>query len=294
VRKARIWTTALVTLAIAAVLAIAGAIVVVYTGAYNIAATEPHTRPARTFLRSVSRNSVQQHARGVEVPNLDDPQLIRKGFGLYQELCVTCHGAPGVAKSRIGIGMNPNPPPLEDAVRNWSTAEIYWIIENGLKMAGMPAFGIGEAPRDTWALTAFVVRMNTLTPVAYAELERQAADPDPDVVASIEWVARTDIHGWDSLKQHGDAEHGRRLIDELGCGTCHRVPGVRSARGRVAPPLDRWSRRHFLAGVELNTPAMLVAWIVNPQAVKPGTAMPHVNATELDGWHIARYLFSLE
>jgi mono/diheme cytochrome c family protein len=291
-RKARIWKVSVTTLVTALVIAVLAAIGFVFSGLYDIAATEPHTMPTRTLLRTVSRNSVQRHARGIEPPNLVDAKLIRRGFELYQELCVVCHGAPGIGKSRIGVGMNPNPPPREDAVRNWTTAEIFWVIENGLKMAGMPAFGVGESPRDSWALTAFVVRMNTTTPDEYARMARAVADPDPRAIDGLAWIPREDP-GWTTLVTRGDVTEGRHLIRELGCGTCHRVPGVLGADGRNAPPLEGWARRHYLAGIEVNTPATLVAWILDPPALKRGTAMPHVGATEDEAWHVARYLYTL-
>lgn len=287
--KARLGTI-IGTLVLAAGVAAIGGVAFVYAGVYDIAATEAHTAPARTTLSAVSRQSVQRRAAGVEVPPLDDASLIRRGFVLYDELCVTCHGAPGVAKSRIGIGMNPNPPPLEDATRRWSDAEIYWIIENGLKMAGMPAFGVGERPRDSWALTAFVRRLRTVTPGDYARMRAAIADP---AAAPVAWVVDEPALGWARLAT-GDAERGRRAIDELGCGTCHRIPGIRTAQGRLAPPLDGWASRHYLAGVELNVPASLVAWLLDPPAVKPGTAMPAVGATEAQAWDVARYLYTLE
>jgi mono/diheme cytochrome c family protein/cytochrome c2 len=291
--KATVWKVSLVTLLVAAVIGVVGATVYIYSGFYDIAAAEPHTGPVRSVLRTTARNSVERHARGVEIPNLADAKLIRRGFELYQELCVVCHGAPGVAKSRIGIGMNPNPPPLEDAVNYWKAEEIYWIIEHGLKMAGMPAFGIGVSPHNSWALTAFVMRLSSITPVEYARMAAAVSDPDPRVAEAFSWTRHEDP-GWTTLLARGDAEEGRQLIRELGCGTCHRVPGVLGATGRNAPPLDGWSRRHYLAGIQMNTPALLVDWLVDPLAFKPGTAMPDVGASETEAWHIARYLYTLD
>lgn len=92
---------------------------------------------------------------------------------------------------------------------------------------------------------------------------------------------------------NADPERGRRLIDRYGCGTCHTVPGVDRARGRAGAPLDHWSRRGYIAGALPNTPENLIAWIVNPQAIEPGTAMPALGVTAAEASDMAAYLYTL-
>jgi mono/diheme cytochrome c family protein len=280
---------ALLTLLVAGFLAAAGGAAFIYSGIYDIAASRPHLNVTASLLDKVSDQSVRRHASDIVPPDLDDPELIQRGVRLYEELCVTCHGAPGVAKSRIGIGMNPNPPPLEDTMRLWKPAEVFWIIEHGLKMAGMPAFGLGESPRDSWALTAAVIRMQTASPDSYADMVEAARTR-----AAFAWVQPQEELGWDALRLLGDPQEGKRLVGGLGCGACHRVPGAVRGGGRLAPPLDRWARRRYIAGRLPNTPAQLVRWIQEPQRIKPGTAMPAVGASEREAWHVASYLYTLQ
>ena len=63
----------------------------------------------------------------------------------------------------------------------------------------------------------------------------------------------------------GDAERGRLLLRQYGCGTCHRIPGVAAADGDVGPPLDRVARRVYLAGTLPNSPANMARFIRAPQ-----------------------------
>lgn len=91
----------------------------------------------------------------------------------------------------------------------------------------------------------------------------------------------------------GDPAIGNTLIREYGCGTCHTVPGVRGARGLVGPPLTKFAHRSYVAGNLPNTPQNVVSWIVNPQAVEPGTAMPDMGVTQEEARHIAAYLYTL-
>lgn len=89
-------------------------------------------------------------------------------------------------------------------------------------------------------------------------------------------------------------ERGRVAIDAYGCGACHMIPGVDGAVGLVGPPLVAWSRRTVIAGELPNTPENLVRWIMHPQAVEPGTAMPNLGVSEADARAIAAYLATLE
>jgi cytochrome c2 len=91
----------------------------------------------------------------------------------------------------------------------------------------------------------------------------------------------------------GNASTGRTLIRHASCGTCHVIPGVAGARGEVGPTLGQFGRRDYIAGVLLNTPDNLVRWLVSPQSIKPGDAMPDLGITRKDGADIAAYLYSL-
>lgn len=92
----------------------------------------------------------------------------------------------------------------------------------------------------------------------------------------------------------GDPAAGRAALRRLGCATCHTIPGVRGADGRVGPPLDHMANRSFIAGVMANTPANLIVWIRWPQGVLPRSGMPNVGASEADSRNIAAYLYTLE
>ena len=92
----------------------------------------------------------------------------------------------------------------------------------------------------------------------------------------------------------GNAESGKRLIEFYDCGSCHVIPGVDDADGVVGPPLDFWGKRTLIAGALPNNPENLVAWLSEPHAIEPGTAMPDVGATPAEARDIAAYLFTLE
>jgi cytochrome c2 len=96
--------------------------------------------------------------------------------------------------------------------------------------------------------------------------------------------------------QASDAQKrgGADLIIANGCGTCHSIPGIASARGNIGPPLDRIGTRVFIAGMLRNTPDNMVRWLKNPQAIIPGNAMPDMNLNDAQARDITAYLAELQ
>ena len=96
-----------------------------------------------------------------------------------------------------------------------------------------------------------------------------------------------------SISSIGNAQHGKELIRSYGCGACHIIPGVRSARGLVGPPLFDFSERTMIAGELPNTPPNLARWLENPKNVEPKTAMPDLGLSPDQAYDIAAYLYTL-
>jgi cytochrome c len=93
----------------------------------------------------------------------------------------------------------------------------------------------------------------------------------------------------------GDVRAGFAAMEAYGCGGCHVYPGAgRDGDAWVGPPLDHWARRSFIAGYLPNNQPNLIAWILDPDSIRPGTAMPDLGVTETDARDMAAYLLSLE
>lgn len=91
----------------------------------------------------------------------------------------------------------------------------------------------------------------------------------------------------------GNVDHGKVAILKYGCPSCHTIPGIRTARSKVGPPLDGIAARSYVAGVIPNSPDNLMRWIENPPAVDDKTAMPNMGVTAKDARDIATYLYTL-
>lgn len=295
-----------------AALAVAGAAVggaVVYFGWYDVSATGPHTMPVYALLDVASTRSVKLRSADIKVPDLDSPQRIRRGDALYRAQCAQCHGGPGQAPEPYALGLNPPPPPLVTSARERPAAEVYWIIRQGIKMTGMPAWQYRMTDEQIWDVVGYLRVLPTLSAQQY----RDAAPPgDPaSGSASSASIAPTEARPSDGRAGEmgvgnmpagdmpagdmrlGDAKAGRDALQQYLCVTCHAIPGVPGARHYVGPSLDGMADRSRIAGVVPNSPDYMQQWLLDPQRIKPGTAMPALGLREQDARDIAAFLQTL-
>tara|TARA_R110002072_G_scaffold303089_1_gene493113 strand:- start:7958 stop:9328 length:1371 start_codon:yes stop_codon:yes gene_type:complete len=91
-----------------------------------------------------------------------------------------------------------------------------------------------------------------------------------------------------------DTTMGEKMIYSYGCTSCHVIPGISDANGTIGPPLDSYSQRKYIAGNLLNRRENMVRWLMHPQQVEPGTAMPEMGITQQQAGWMASYLETLK
>jgi len=264
-----------------AMLSLAGGVLFVRLGAYDIAATESHTRPVYVLMETVMRHSVRVRADRLTVPPLDAPALALAGAGCFRQHCLQCHGGPGVAPSAVGMSLQPLPGSLVDVARRWRPQDVYWITRHGIKMSGMPAWELRLAEEQLWAVTAFVGQLAELSPAGFAQRMRE--------VEGARCEAAPDA-GAQALREYGPRAGAQLLLRQYACVGCHRVPGVVGSDTQVGPPLDELSRREFLPGGVPMSRDNLQRWIRAPQQLRPGSAMPDLGVSEAHARLMADYL----
>lgn len=166
-----------VTVVLVLVVLALAAVGFIHSGIYDVAASTPDTGLIQWALETTQHSSVHRRAEEVQAPPLDDPALIRAGLIEYHEMCVVCHGAPGIPISPVGQGLNPAPPLLADESGE-DAGELFWVTKNGIKMTGMPAFGVTHSDEEIWALVAFMKRMGDLSPEEYQRMVVEAGIPE--------------------------------------------------------------------------------------------------------------------
>ncbi|MEX0405583.1 c-type cytochrome [Aquibium sp. LZ166] len=195
-----------------------GAAGLMLSGVYNVAASARHFSITEYLIKVVLWRSVAFHSRGgPEAPDLADPGLIRLGANHFAAGCAPCHGSPGQDRSAAVDRMYPAPPPLDLVRDDFDTSELFWIVQNGFKFTGMPAWP-GEGRKDeVWPLVAYLEHLPETSPAEFASM---TSDSGGTFRAQ---------HGLDFGV--GFAPSGEGLLRY--CATCHGEAGARPVDGLV-------------------------------------------------------------
>jgi mono/diheme cytochrome c family protein len=169
-----LWRWLIVALAAFTVLAAIVAAMLVHMGSFDVAGDTPHSQPVYWLMNTVRERSIAVRASGIEVPgNLGDAKRIASGAAQYQEMCSVCHLAPGMKRTEISRGLYPRAPELRRG-SDLTPAEQFWVVKHGLKMTGMPAWGVTHDDELLWDVVAFLRKLPELSADQYQDLVKSA------------------------------------------------------------------------------------------------------------------------
>lgn len=151
------------------------AFLVIYSGAFNVAATVKDSAPLEWVLITTREASIQRHARGIEVPPLDGAQQVQRGFRFFRQQCEMCHAMPGREPTPMSQGLNPQAPPLVGLASEMTDAELFWVTKNGIRFTGMPAWASSHNDRDLWNAVAFMRASASMRAADYQALEQRSS-----------------------------------------------------------------------------------------------------------------------
>lgn len=126
------------------------------------------------LARNARRLAIPADARNQHNPIPLSDQTLREARAHFADHCATCHANDGSGDTMYGKGMYPKPPDLRLAeTQKLSDSELFWIIENGIRFTGMPAFGgMHDSQEDSWKLVLFLRHLPQLTMQERVEMER--------------------------------------------------------------------------------------------------------------------------
>ena len=147
-----------------------GALTTVEFGLYDTAATAPHPKPISWALHTTFNRSVALRSQTIPNPAQFSPAQVQAGFQDYVASCQMCHGGPGVSRAEWVRGLEPTPPFLLSTSYTYTPAQLDWILENGVKMSAMPAWGESRSHQQIWNLVAFLEALPNISPTQYAQM----------------------------------------------------------------------------------------------------------------------------
>jgi mono/diheme cytochrome c family protein len=152
----------------------AGAIGLWYFVNAGVSAKDQPGRVEEFLARRVRNMAIARQAKSLTSPVKYSDEVIAEGRAHFADHCATCHGNDGSGDTPMGRGMWPKAPDMRLAqTQNLSDGELFWIIENGTRFTGMPAWSTGTKDGETasWHLVHFIRRLPKLTPEEIKEME---------------------------------------------------------------------------------------------------------------------------
>lgn len=255
---------------------VVGAAVFVWTGYYNISAKSKHWDFVTAILETVRDQSIRTRASGIAVPDLDDPAMIALGREHFRGGCASCHGLPDQERNPVAIAMLPDPPDLLYAHGHYDARALFWLIDNGIKYTGMPAWPADDRQDEVWPMVAYLIDL-------YARRETPTPVPDstPDGVA-------VDDFGFHTLPEcsrcHGDADTPpiSALVPELaGQPVEYLARALREYRAGTRPSGYMIPAAYSLTDAEISDLAAYYAQIVPRAAEIEGDAARIARGAEI-------------
>jgi cytochrome c len=241
---------------------------------------------------------------------------IGRGITNFTTLCFSCHGemgqgavVPDVTPMRLAPPLNrPDLRPTDTDERTKRYDFIFKTIQRGRPGTPMPSWGQTDG--------------GTLLDEHINELTLMILNGDREVMyegtLATPWEHAAEVvhehveEGLATMPQQPAVEQlpfyqalspqeqqGVKVILQRGCGSCHVIPNIPGASGTIGPSLGGdppLGQRTQIAGgaVPNNSVDDLAKWILNPQALKPGTAMPNLGLSPDEAAAAAAYLYTIQ
>ncbi|HKV25081.1 MAG TPA: c-type cytochrome [Candidatus Acidoferrum sp.] len=125
------------------------------------------------FARHARQLAFPASAKSMANPVPTTAETLRDARQHFADHCAICHGNDGSGDTMMGRGLYPKPPDLRLAeTQNLTDGQLFWVIENGVRFTGMPAFLTPGAENDSWKLVAFIRHLPKLTEEERMEMEQ--------------------------------------------------------------------------------------------------------------------------
>jgi mono/diheme cytochrome c family protein len=125
--------------------------------------------------RAMRRLAVPRRAKSLANPVYPSDEALAEARAHFADHCAMCHANDGSGNTTIGRNLYPKAPDMRlDATQSLTDGELYGIIQNGIRLTGMPAWGTegDDTDEDSWGLVHLIRHLKELTPEQLKEMER--------------------------------------------------------------------------------------------------------------------------
>jgi mono/diheme cytochrome c family protein len=196
-------------IAIALVIVVGGGgLIFLKTRANGFSARAQPTALERWAARQARAMAIQADARERSNPAADPPEVQGDARAHWADHCAICHANSGSGDTEIGRHMYPPAPDMRQAdTQNLTDGELFFIIQNGIRLTGMPSWGSGTSrdEEDSWKLVRLIRHLPKLT--AEEEREMQEMNPKSPEEMKEEQQERDFLNGVQSHEQTKPKHH---------------------------------------------------------------------------------------
>jgi mono/diheme cytochrome c family protein len=182
-------------------------------GAYLVSrgfsARDEPTSAEAFVARRLRHSGIPRRARDLANPVAASPDVTARAMAHFADHCASCHGNDGRGETLIGRGLYPKPPDMtEKETQQLSDGELYYIIENGIRFTGMPAFGEeagNDQAKESWELVHFIRHLPAMRDEEMAAMKKM--NPKSPMELEREERMRRFLQGDDSTPSDNSHEH---------------------------------------------------------------------------------------
>jgi mono/diheme cytochrome c family protein len=181
-----------------------------------------HPSEEETNLANAAKDvAIPLEAGQKKNPLPETAEIVSQGQEVFLASCAQCHGADGRGDTNVGRSMTPPAMDLTSAhVQHWSDAELFWIVQNGVRLTGMPAWRSSISENDTWKLARFIHKLPGLGAGAASTVmpQAQAAHSTQDKYALKipNGLAFSEFRGYEGWPVIAISHNGDKLAAILG------------------------------------------------------------------------------
>lgn len=142
---------------------------------HGLSAHDEPTKAEVVIAGALRRWASPADLRGKKSPVPASPEVLAESRSHFADHCAVCHGNDGKGQTTFGQKMFPRAPDMTlDATQRLSDGELFAVIENGIRLTGMPGWGDGtaESARGSWGLVHFVRNLSKLSEADLREMEK--------------------------------------------------------------------------------------------------------------------------
>jgi mono/diheme cytochrome c family protein len=191
-----------------AVVAAGSGLIFLKTGAKGFSAREQPSGVERWAARQARAMAVPAGAKERANPVADSPEVLGEAMAHWADHCAGCHSNNGSGDAPMGKHMYPQAPDMRQAgTQDLTDGELFYIIQNGIRFTGMPAWGSGTShdEQDSWKLVRFIRHLPDIT--AEEEQEMETLNPKSPDELKEEQEEREFLNGDQSHVQTHHAHH---------------------------------------------------------------------------------------